>query len=100
MFGQDGVCFGAINLAEGDVPPANFASVCLQLDWALCPKRILAVPVVLPAGMIDHELVIKEDGSPFADLADLKTVPLPEWLVGQDERILARGTRAIVPETA
>ena len=50
--------------------------------------------------MIDDELVVEVDRRALADLEDAERVPLAERLVGQDERVLARGALAVVPQAA
>ena len=50
--------------------------------------------------MIDHELIVQIDRGPRADLDDPQVVPLAERLVGQHERVPARGVESIVEEPA
>ena len=56
------------------------------------------LPVVLQPGVIDDQLAVEIDGDPFADHEDAEAVPLAERLVGQDERITARGAGLVVPQ--
>src|SRR5581483_12379428 len=88
------------DLADVDVPPADLAAVRLQLDDALFRQRQLVVPEVLQPGEIDDELVVEVDRDAFADHEDAEMVPLAERLVGQDERVLAGGALAVVPQAA
>src|SRR5262249_58911995 len=66
------------DFAEEDVSPADFAAVRLEQDRTGLPQRQLAVPEVLQAGMIDHELVVKIHGGPLTDLEAAERIPFAE----------------------
>src|SRR5262249_1491110 len=95
---QVGVRLLSRDFTEVNILPANLAAMRLELDGALGEEGPLAVPEVLPDGVIDHELVVEPDGRPRADLDDPELVPFAERLVRPAERVLARGAGAVVPE--
>src|SRR5262249_37296826 len=100
VLAQDGVGLGCWDLADEHISPADFAAVGLQLDRRLFQEGLLAVPEVLEPGVIDDELVVEKDRHALADHQDAKRIPLAKRFVGQDERVLARRARAMVPQAA
>src|SRR5262249_22966989 len=100
MLAQDFVRFGGRDVADEDIAPSDFVAVRLQLDLALRRQRQLLVPEVFQAGEIDDQLVIEIDRDALADHQDAERIPFAEGLVGQDERVLAGGAGAVVPQAA
>ncbi len=72
----------------------------LQQNLPRLRQRRLAVPVVLHAGVIDHQLVVQVDRGALADLDDAERVPLAERLVREDERVAARRVGRVVEQPA
>src|SRR6516225_9277146 len=100
MIAQDGVGLRRGNLANVHVPPADFATVRLQLDRRFLEQGQLAIPKVLQPRVVDDQLVVEINGDSLANLKNAERIPLAEGLVCEDKRIFARGAGAVVPKAA
>ena len=106
MTGEDLVGLFTADLSDEDIPPADLATVGLQLDRAARENGqaqlggLLLVEVVLEDGVIDDQLIIEPDTDSAAHHHDAEMVPFPKGLVRLHERILARRAFLIVPKTA
>jgi hypothetical protein len=63
-------------------------------------QGLLAVPIVLHAGVVHDELVVEPHARAGPYLHDPEPIPFTERLVGRDERILAGSARRVVPQAA
>ncbi len=100
MLGQDRVGFGRGDLANGDVPPADFVIMRLKLDRTAGRNRDRVVPEVFQDRVIHDELVVQVDCRARTHLDHPEGVPLADRVVCSSQRILARRAGAVVPQPA
>ena len=98
--GEDLIGFFGGDFTDVDVSPADFATVCLEADWAFEEEGILAIPVVFHDGVIDDMLSVEPDGGAGTDLSDAEAVPFAEGFISADGGVFAGGAGAVIPETA
>ena len=99
--------FILVQFLDEDVAPADFATMGLQLDWAVGNQWFavrlgcFAVPEISEGRIVHDEFAVKLDGNLVAYHFDVESIPLAKRLVGQHERVATgRAGRAVVPKTS
>ena len=100
LLAENPVGFLGADFPDINVPPADLATMCLKLNRTVVEQRPLAIEVVFQGGVVDDQFIIEPHRGACSDLADSETVPLPQLIVGQDQRVLSLGPLAVVPQTA
>ena len=83
-----------------NVLPANFSTVSLKLNRTFVNQRIAAVPEILMSRILNDELPIQPNPGAGSQLNNSEPIPLTERFIGEDCRVLAGSSLAVIPQTA